>query len=70
MKSMVSGDEKLDSSIKAFIELGRERNRLVHQNFGTYSIEKTSKEIYELYENFLKSKKSGKNINKKTLCRI
>lgn len=43
-------DEKLSDSISAFIEVGRERNRLVHQDYGTYMLEKTSEEIYSLYK--------------------
>lgn len=42
-------DSKLENSIKAFLEIGRERNRLVHQNFANYTIEKTSKEIFDLH---------------------
>jgi hypothetical protein len=52
----VSGDDQLDQSIKAFLEIGQERNRLVHQNFGSYSLEKTADEIHELHlsaKNFL-----------------
>ena len=35
------------------MEIGRERNRLVHQDFGNYSLEKTSDEIYKLYSDAL-----------------
>lgn len=52
----VSKDDQLDKSIKDFLEIGRERNRLVHQNFGSYSLEKTADEIHELHlsaKNFL-----------------
>ena len=41
--------ERQSSAIEAFLEIGRERNRLVHQNFGTFTLEKTSKEIYDTY---------------------
>ena len=34
-------------------ELGRERNRLVHQNFGVVPLEKTTEEIHELYRRAL-----------------
>ncbi|MCU0336995.1 MAG: HEPN domain-containing protein [Sediminibacterium sp.] len=54
MNDKISKDENLKNHIKDFIELGRERNRLVHQNFGAYTIEKTSKEIYELYQSAFK----------------
>ena len=42
-------DDQLDKAIKDFLEIGRERNRLVHQNFGSYSLEKTADEIHELH---------------------
>jgi hypothetical protein len=37
-------------SISAFMEIGRERNRLVHQDFGSFALEKTGDEIYNLYK--------------------
>ena len=49
MVNQVQEDNDLNDSIKAFLELGRERNRLVHQDFGSFPLEKTSEEIYELY---------------------
>ncbi len=49
MKAEVKSEVDLDRAAKAFIEIGAERNRLVHQDFGSYSLEKTSKEIYDLY---------------------
>jgi hypothetical protein len=42
-------DTQLDAAIKAFLELGRERNRLVHQNDGTFALTKTAEEIFQLY---------------------
>jgi hypothetical protein len=39
------------SSVRAFLELGNERNRLVHQNYATFPMEKTLDEIYALYQN-------------------
>lgn len=48
-KTTVDKDNELQSSIRAFLEVGRERNRLVHQDFGNFTLEKTSEEIYELY---------------------
>lgn len=50
MKDRLRSDDKLNGSVSAFIEVGRERNRLVHQDFGTYSLEKTSEEIFKLYQ--------------------
>lgn len=49
MKEKVNDDDDLDLSIRAFLELGGERNRLVHQDFGSFPLEKTSEEIYALY---------------------
>ena len=45
----VNANANLESSIKAFIEIGNARNRLVHQDFASFTLEKTSDEIYELY---------------------
>lgn len=39
----------LDASIRAFLELGLLRNRLVHGNYLTFELTKTSAEIMELY---------------------
>lgn len=41
-------------SVKAFMELGRERNKLVHQNYATFPMEKTMDEIYSLYQSALR----------------
>ena len=48
MKRKVA-DDKLESAVRAFLELGRERNRLVHQDYGAFVLEKTTEEIHELY---------------------
>ena len=40
-------------SVAAFLELGNERNRLVHQNYATFPMEKTLDEIYLLYRRAL-----------------
>ena len=46
----VKSDEKLNESIVDFLEIGRERNRLVHENFGNFTLQKTASEVYELYK--------------------
>ena len=46
----VKSDEKLNESIVDFLEIGRERNRLVHENFGKFTLQKTASEVYELYK--------------------
>ena len=53
MAEKTKNDSNLAEAIKAFVELGRERNRLVHQDFGIFSLEKTTEEIYKLYETAL-----------------
>jgi hypothetical protein len=54
MKGKVKGDVDLAESIKAFLELGAHRNRLVHQDYGTFWLEKTAEEIYGLYKKALR----------------
>ncbi len=49
MQKRVKADAETAESIKAFLEIGNERNRLVHQNFGTFALEKNANEIYNLY---------------------
>ncbi len=49
MEQKVRDDDSLNSSIKAFLEIGRERNRLVHRDFSDFTLEKTTEEIYKLY---------------------
>ncbi len=41
--------DELHESFAAFLEIGRERNRLVHQDFGVFALEKTTAEIHPLY---------------------
>jgi RiboL-PSP-HEPN len=53
MKAETADNAELDKAVKAFIELGRERNRLVHQDYGNVPLEKTTSEIYKLYETAL-----------------
>ncbi len=48
-KALVDNSESLSSSVQAFLEIGRDRNRLVHQDFASFPLEKTSEEIYETY---------------------
>lgn len=50
MEREVKNDNDLKSSIQAFLEIGLARNRLVHQNFGSYSLEKNSEDVYELHK--------------------
>ena len=50
MTERVRADPAFESAIQAFLEIGNERNRLVHEDFGTFPMEKTSEEIFGLYE--------------------
>lgn len=50
MIKKVKDDPKLDNSIKSFLEIGQERNKMVHQNFAEIVIDKTAEEIYKLYQ--------------------
>ena len=49
MSDLVGRDANIAKSISDFIEIGRERNRLVHQDYGTYFLEKTAEEIFSAY---------------------
>ena len=44
------GEENLSESVAAFLEIGRERNRLVHENFGSAKLDKTAVEVHDLYK--------------------
>jgi len=47
-------EENTDKHIKDFLELGKIRNELVHQNFTLYTTDKTTKEIIELFDSAYK----------------
>lgn len=47
----IKEDDNLKNAVRAFLELGNERNKLVHQNFADCTIEKTAEEVYGLYQN-------------------
>jgi RiboL-PSP-HEPN len=46
MSSLIEADQNLVKSISDFMEIGRERNRLVHQDYGSFFLEKTAEEIF------------------------
>jgi hypothetical protein len=50
MIKKVKDDPNLETSIKSFLEIGQERNKMVHQNFAEVVIDKTAEEIYKLYK--------------------
>lgn len=53
MDERVKSVPQLQPAIEAFLELGNERNLLVHQNYATFSMEKTLDEVYQLYQSAL-----------------
>jgi hypothetical protein len=53
MSERVKASDDLRASVRAFLEVGNERNKLVHQDFASFSLEKTIDEIYALYRQSL-----------------
>jgi len=49
MKAKVKEDEALNLGIKNFLELGRLRNQLAHDNYATFVLELTVEEIQEKF---------------------
>ena len=49
MAERLKARDDLRLSVKAFLELGNERNKLVHQDYASFALEKTMDEIYRLY---------------------
>ena len=49
MSDLVKGDPDRARSIQAFMEIGRERNRVVHQDYVSVPLEKTTQEIHAMY---------------------
>ena len=50
MTERVSTDQCYEQAVVAFLELGNERNSLVHEDFGNFTLQKTSDEIFCLYK--------------------
>lgn len=50
METRVRDDPALADAISAFMEVGSDRNALVHQNFASFTVEKTANEIFDRYE--------------------
>jgi hypothetical protein len=53
MNARIKDSDELRSSIRSFLELGNERNRLVHQDYAAFQMEKTLEEVYDLYKRAL-----------------
>jgi hypothetical protein len=49
MVEVVKLDQNMAKSISDFLEIGRERNRLVHQDYGSFFLEKSAEEIFGSY---------------------
>ena len=49
MVDRVAKSDPLAESVRAFLEIGNERNKLAHQDFASFPLEKTMDEIYGLY---------------------
>jgi hypothetical protein len=49
-KLEIASDVTLAAAVAAFMEIGRDRNRLVHQNYVEYSLEKTTDDIHDLFK--------------------
>ena len=46
----VKEDDRLNAAIRAFLEIGSARNELIHEDFAAFDLNKTSAEVYQLYE--------------------
>lgn len=53
MSNRVRGSDNLRAAVEDFLELGNERNQLVHQDYATFPLNKTLDEIYALYRSAL-----------------
>ena len=53
MKAQVKNREDIRRSIEKFIEIGGDRNSLVHEALAVYDYEKTSDDVYEAYKQAL-----------------
>ena len=54
MKARLSADPELEAAVAAFIEVGRDRNRLIHQDLASFTLEKTAAEIFAQYTRALR----------------
>ena len=46
----VKENDRLDDAICAFLEIGNARNELIHEDFAEFPFNKTSADVYKLYE--------------------
>ena len=50
MKAKLKTNVSLEVAVSSFMEIGRNRNRLVHGDFASFSLEKTTDDIYAAYK--------------------
>ena len=50
MQDKMDSEPAINDSIRAFLELGNLRNRLVHQNYAVLQLDKTVEEVYLSYQ--------------------
>ena len=50
MREEVKQNAELNEAIRAFLDLGRERNKLVHANFADIALQKTAEDVYASYQ--------------------
>ena len=53
MSDRVKNSDELQNSVEAFLEIGNQRNCLIHQDYATFPLDKTLDEIYALYKSAL-----------------
>lgn len=53
MQAEVKQNPELDSAVRAFLDLGRDRNNVVHVDFATNAAAKTADEVYDAYQTAL-----------------
>ncbi len=50
MKQRMKEDRNLSQSISDFLSIGSDRNRLVHLDFASFSLDSTAEEVFQRYE--------------------
>ena len=53
MQAEVKQNPELGSAVRAFLDLGRDRNNVVHVDFATNAAAKTADEVYDAYQTAL-----------------
>jgi hypothetical protein len=50
LKESINGNAELKKALEDFLELGSLRNELVHENFAAFPFDKTTDEVYALFQ--------------------